>query len=74
MHLSRDAHFEDGLKSLAKARNVRTGSTKELGQTHWCVPGRQSHLSDVHAKRMLQERLTQWKTGSTVKLARLTHS
>jgi len=28
----------------------------------------------VHAKRMLQERLTQWKTGSTVKLARVTHS
>jgi hypothetical protein len=30
-----------------------------------CVPGRQSQLSDVHVKRMLQERLTQWKTGST---------
>ena len=49
---------------------MRTGSARELGQSHWCVPGRQSHLSDVHAKRMLQGRLTQWKTGSTVKLAR----
>jgi hypothetical protein len=60
--------------TLAKERNVRTGSTRELGQSHWCVPGRQYHLSDVHAKRRLQERLTQWKTGSTVKQARLTHS
>jgi hypothetical protein len=71
-------HFEDGLKvawsTLAKARNVRTGSTRELGENHWCVPGRQSHLPNVHAKWMLQERLTQWKTGSTVKLARLAHS
>ena len=42
----------------------------ECFQSHWCIPGCLSHLSDVHAKRMLQERLTQWKTGSPVKLAR----
>ena len=60
--------------ALATARNVRTGSTRELGQNHWCVPGRQPQPSNVHTKRMLQERLTQWITASTVKLARLADS
>ena len=33
-----------------------------------------SLTSNVHTKRMLQERLTQWITASTVKLARLADS
>jgi hypothetical protein len=37
-----------------------------------CVPGRQSQLSDVHVKRMLQERLTQKLAAP--EQARLTHS